>query len=139
MLLGKSLEDYLKTVLILKEELGTVRSVDVAQYMNFSKASVSHAVKLLRQKGLLTVDCEWNLCLTENGLVYAKRILERHKCFTEIFTSLGVDEKTAEQDACRIEHVVSNQTFEKIKSAYSSQKAEKSTFLFPESQVIENL
>lgn len=122
MLIGKSLEDYLKTILILKNDIGVVRSVDVARYMNFSKASVSHAVKLLREKGLLVVDNEWKLCLTKNGLLYAKRILERHICFTEIFTSLGVDGKTAEQDACQIEHIVSNQTFEKVKNAYLAHK-----------------
>ena len=122
MLIGKSLEDYSKTILILKEGSGVVRSVDVARYMNFSKASVSHAVKLLREKGLLIVDNEWNLCLTENGLVYAKRILERHTCFVEILTSLGVDEKTAEQDACRMEHILSDQTFEKVRNVYLAQK-----------------
>lgn len=122
MLIGKSLEDYLKAILILKEEIGVVRSVDVARHMNFSKASVSHAVKLLREKGLLIVDNEWNLRLTENGLVYAKKILERHTCFAEILTSLGVDEKTAEQDACRMEHIVSDQTFEKVRKAYLAQK-----------------
>ena len=122
MLIGKSLEDYLKTILILKEEIGVVRSVDVARYMNFSKASVSHAVKLLREKGLLVMDNEWNLCLTKNGLLYAKCILERHKCFTEILTSIGVDGKIAEQDDCQIEHIISNQTFEKVKNAYLAQK-----------------
>ncbi|WP_328587267.1 metal-dependent transcriptional regulator [Clostridium sp. Marseille-P2415] len=114
-MIGKSLEDYLKTILILKEKLGIVRSVDVARYMNFSKASVSHAVKLLRQKGLLAVDGEWNL---------------RHECFAEILTSLGVDEKTAEQDACQIEHIVSNQTFEKVRSAYLAQNPETGLCLF---------
>ncbi|HWR28685.1 MAG TPA: metal-dependent transcriptional regulator [Negativicutes bacterium] len=122
MLIGKSLEDYLKTILILKEEIGDVRSVDVARYMNFSKASVSHAVKLLREKGLLIVDQEWNLCLTKDGLYHAERILERHTCLTEIFTSLGVDGKIAKQDACQIEHIVSNQTFEKVKKAYLDRK-----------------
>lgn len=118
--LGKSLEDYLETVLILQNKQGCVRSVDIACYMNFSKPSVCHAVKVLKEKGLLSMDQDGFLYLTEQGKSHAERIYERHQFFTEQLIAAGVDKVTAEQDACRIEHAISDESFQKLKNAIGS-------------------
>lgn len=113
--LGKSLEDYLETVLILQNKNGCVRSVDIACHMNFSKPSVCHAVKVLKEKRLLTMDAKGMLYLTATGRECAEKIYERHQFFTKQLISAGVDEATAEQDACRIEHAISDTSFRKLK------------------------
>lgn len=108
-------EDYLEAVLVLKQEKGMVRSVDLARHMGFSKPSISHAVGVLRDGGFLTVDKDGFLHLTDIGREVAEKIYERHLFFTQRLIAAGVDRETAEQDACRIEHAISETSFEKLK------------------------
>lgn len=115
MKLGESLEDYLETIYILYKKQGYVRSVDVARYMNFSKPSVSHAVKELKNKGYLEMGTDCNLCLTEEGAAFARQIYERHCFFTEALISAGVNPELAEADACRLEHTISDESYQKLK------------------------
>ena len=110
-------EDYLETILILQKTKGMVRSVDIARHMNVSKPSVCHAVGILREGGFLTMDEEHYLHLTDIGREVAENIYERHCFFTEQLIAAGVDPKIAEADACRIEHVISNESFERLKEA----------------------
>lgn len=112
----ESREDYLETILILKNEKGAVRSVDVANHMGFSKPSVSRAVTLLKNAGLVQVDGDGLLNLTAAGQAQAACVYERHCLLTEYLVSLGVGEKTAAEDACRIEHVISEESFSKLKA-----------------------
>lgn len=118
MALRKSGEDYLETIYILKQKQGKVRSVDVADYMDYSKPSVSRAVKNLREGGFLKMLDGGELQLTEKGLTKAKEIYERHVVLTDWFVSLGVTPEVAADDACNIEHVISDETFNKIKALY---------------------
>ncbi len=113
--LYESGEDYLETILILKKRNGNVRSIDIAREMNLSKPSVSRAVGILKNKGFIVVDEDGAIHLTEEGSKLAKKIYERHRVLTEALMYLGVDEKTAAEDACRIEHDISEKTFTKIK------------------------
>ena len=115
MQLLESGEMYLETILILTIRDQTVRSIDVAKYMNFSKPSVSRAVGRLKEQGYITVDPEGAILLTDSGRVIAEKIYERHRVLTALLTRLGVDEKTAAEDACKIEHDISDATFEAIK------------------------
>ena len=115
MALQESGEMYLETIYVLSQQKAAVRSVDVADYMNFSKPSVSRAMGLLRDEGLLKKDTGNDLKLTEAGEILAKRIYERHTVLTTLFINLGVDEKTAAEDACRIEHYISDKTFDAVK------------------------
>jgi len=108
-------EDYLEAVLVLQQEKGMVRSVDLARHMGFSKPSISHAVGVLRDGGFLTMDKDGFLHLTDIGREVAEKIYERHLFFTEQLIAAGVDRETAEQDACRIEHAISETSFEKLK------------------------
>ena len=115
MQLQESGEMYLETILILSEKMPNVRSIDVVEYMNFSKPSVSRAVGLLKNGGFITVDASGFIKLTDVGYELASKIYERHRILTELLTRLGVDEQTASNDACRIEHVISDETFDEIK------------------------
>ncbi len=115
--LQESGEMYLETIFVLSKKSNTVRSLDVAEYMGFSKPSVSRAVSLLKKGGFLTVDGEGYLTLTDEGIAIAQRIYERHTILTEYLVSLGVDSQTASEDACRLEHHMSQTTFEAIKKA----------------------
>ena len=115
MRIQESGEMYLETILILSKQQQHVRSIDVGEYMGFSKPSVSRAVGLLKTGGYISVDDEGYLSLTELGLELATKIYERHNILTEFLTSLGVDAETASQDACRIEHVLSDESLEAIK------------------------
>ena len=136
MKLHASGEDYLEAILVLqkklgmvrsvdvarhmevsKPRLGMVRSVDVARHMEVSKPSVCHAVATLRDGGFLTMDEDHFLHLTDVGREVAEKIYERHCFFTEQLIAAGVDPRTAEADACRIEHVISNESFQKLKDA----------------------
>ena len=108
-------EMYLETILILSKKQPHVRSIDVGEYMGFSKPSVSRAVGLLKTGGYITVDEDGYLSLTELGLELATKIYERHNILTTFLSSLGVDKDTAAQDACRIEHVLSDESLEAIK------------------------
>ncbi len=115
MRLLESGEMYLETILILTQQKGMVRSLDVAEYMNFSKPSVSRAVGLLKDGGYLTVDPQGFLLLTPSGEDVAKKIYERHTTLTRLLTSLGVDPEVAAEDACKMEHIISDETFEALK------------------------
>ena len=118
MKLHASGEDYLETILVLQKKRGMVRSVDVARHMEVSKPSVCHAVATLRDGGFLTMDEDHFLHLTDVGREVAEKIYERHCFFTEQLITVGVDSKTAEEDACRIEHVISTESFERLKEAF---------------------
>ena len=118
-------EDYLETILILHREMGMVRSVDVARHMGVSKPSVCHAVAVLQEGGFLAVDGDHFLHLTEQGRIIAEKIYERHRFFTDRLIEAGVDPKTAEADACRIEHVISDETFHRLKEKYQSESESK--------------
>lgn len=111
----ESAEDYLETILILKERIGQVRSIDIATEMNYTKPSISVAMKKLRENGYILVDKDGFITLTDSGHKIASDIYNRHQVLTNFFVSLGVDKKTAAEDACKIEHDLSAQTFEKIK------------------------
>lgn len=108
-------EDYLEAVLILKKEKGMVRSVDLARHMGYSKPSISHAVSILRNGGFLTVDEGGFLNLTSTGQEVAEKMYERHQFFAKHLMAVGVDQETAEHDACRIEHAISDISFQKLK------------------------
>ena len=110
-------EDYLEAILVLQKKLGMVRSVDVARHMGVSKPSVCVAVNTLKDGGFLTMDEDHFLHLTDVGREVAEKIYERHCFFTEQLIAAGVDPETAEVDACRIEHVISNESFERLKEA----------------------
>ncbi len=112
----ESAENYLEAILILQNRKGSVRSIDIAAELDFSKPSVSVAMKNLRQQDCIEVDGAGLITLTKKGLAIAEKIYERHTLFTEWLTSLGVNEKTAAEDACRIEHVISEETFQAIKN-----------------------
>ena len=108
-------EDYLEAVLMLQKKNGMVRSIDFARHMEVSKPSVSRTVAILQEGGFLTVDSDYFLHLTEAGQEVAGKIYERHLFFTEQLMAAGVDRETAEQDACRIEHAISDTAFQKLK------------------------
>ena len=113
-------EDYLEAVLILQKKQGMVRSVDLARYMSFSKPSISHAVGVLKSGGFLTVDGDGFLHLTDIGREVAEQIYEKHRFFTDRLIEAGVDPVTAEKDACRMEHVISQESFERLRDAYKT-------------------
>ena len=110
-------EDYLEAILMLQKKNGMVRSIDLDRHMEVSKPSVSHAVKTLREGGFLTMDKDYCLHLTDIGHEVAEKIYERHRFFTEQLIAAGVDPKTAEADACRIEHIISDESFDRLKEA----------------------
>ena len=115
MAVQESGEMYLETIYVLSQESSAVRGIDIAEYMGYSKPSVSRGIGLLRDEGLIRNDKDGNIKLTEAGEILAKRIYERHTVLSNLFMGLGVDEKTATDDACRIEHYISDETFEAIK------------------------
>ena len=110
-------EDYLEAILVLQQKQGMVRSVDVARHLEVTKPSVCHAVATLRDGGFLTMDSDYFLHLTDVGREVAEQIYEKHRFFTERLIAAGVDPETAEKDACRIEHVISDESFERLKAA----------------------
>ena len=122
MKLRASGEDYLETILVLHKKTGMVRSVDVARHMEVSKPSVCHAVATLRDGGFLTMDEDHFLHLTDVGREVAEKIYERHYFFTEQLITAGVDPKTAEADACRIEHIISDESFDRLKEAVEQEQ-----------------
>ena len=111
----ESVEDYLETILVLSHKLPEVRSIDIANEMHFSKPSVSVAMKNLKAKNQITVTDAGFIYLTDEGKKIAEMIYERHRFITAFLTSLGVDEKIAAEDACRIEHVISEESFAALK------------------------
>lgn len=115
MALHESAEMYLETIYVLSQTSSSVRSIDVAEHMNYSKPSVSRAVGLLKEGGFLFMDKDGFLTLTEAGQTVAQKIFERHTVLTKLLTALGVDAETASEDACKVEHVISDTTFDAIK------------------------
>lgn len=113
----ESQEDYLETILLLQKRLGQVRSIDIANEMNFSKPSVSVAMKNLREKTYITMSESGYITLTENGRTRAENVLERHTILSDWLISIGVSRETALKDACRVEHDLSEESFEAIKRA----------------------
>ena len=122
MRIQESGEMYLETILILSKEKNYVRSIDVCEYMGYSKPSISRAVSLLRNSGYVDMDDRGYLSLTESGRAIAEKIYERHQVLSKVLMSLGVDEKSAADDACRIEHVISDETFAAIKEHITSKE-----------------
>lgn len=118
MQLKESGEMYLESIYVLCESRSNVRSIDVAEYMNYSKPSVSRAVGLLKQQKYIEVDSDGYISLTEEGKNAAKKIFERHTVLTGVLRAIGVDSETASEDACRIEHIISDKTFDAIKNIY---------------------
>ena len=118
MIIRESLENYLKTIFILQRKQGYVRSIDVARELGFSKPSVSVAMKKLRGEGLVNMDGDKNITLTEEGQNYAASVLERHAVIEKFLTdTLNVDKETAHKDSCRMEHLISTETLTKIKES----------------------
>ena len=122
MKLRASGEDYLEAILVLHKKTGMVRSVDVARHMEVSKPSVCHAVATLRDGGFLTMDSDYFLHLTDVGREVAEQIYEKHRFFTDRLIEAGVDPESAERDACRMEHVISQESFERLRDAYKTKK-----------------
>ena len=124
MKLHASGEDYLEAILILQKQKGesAVRSVDLARHMGFSKPSISHAVGVLKSGGFLTVDGDGYLHLTDAGKEVAEKIYERHCILTAGLINMGVSPKQAEQDACRIEHAISDESFQKLREIFGKMK-----------------
>ncbi len=116
MTVRESGEMYLETIYILSQSSSGVRGIDVGAYMGFSKPSVSRAIGVLKKEGLVTTDDQGFIRLTETGMKRAEVIYERHTLLTRLLINIGVDEKTAAEDACRIEHYISEETFEAIKN-----------------------
>ena len=111
----ESLEMYLENILVLQNTSGRVRSIDIAHKTGYSKPSVSRAVKLLSSDGCIDIDNEGYITLTKKGNDIASKMLDRHRIIGDFFVSIGVEESIATEDACRIEHVISDATFEKLK------------------------
>ena len=111
----KSSEDYLEAMLMMQERHGYIRSIDIAAELEVTKPSVSYATKRLRENGYITMNREGLISLTDSGMAIARRIYERHKMLTEFLITIGVDEQTARQDACKIEHDISDETFQAMK------------------------
>ena len=118
----ESLEDYLETILMLYKSKGQVRSIDIANEMNFTKPSVSIAMKNLREKGYITMADNGYITLTESGKKRAESVLERHTILADLLISIGVNEETAREDACKVEHDLSEESFEAIKRVFHSSK-----------------
>ena len=112
-----SAEDYLETILVLKQRMGDIRSIDIVNELNYSKPSVSIAMKKLRENGYIEVDGNGYISLTDKGLEIANSIYTRHKVLTQFLVALGVSEETAAADACKIEHQLSVESFERIKDS----------------------
>ena len=112
----ESAEMYLETIYVLSQKSDSVRKTDISKHMGYAKPSVTRGIGLLEERGLVTVDENGNLLLTKTGKAKAAQIYERHTVLTNMLISIGVDEETADEDACRIEHYISETTFNAIKS-----------------------
>lgn len=117
MKIHESAENYLETILMIKNKKGSVRSIDIANELDYSKPSVSVAMKNLRENGFIDVDANGYITLLDKGQEIAEKMYERHTFLSNWLVSLGVDEKTAVEDACRIEHIISEESFEAIKKS----------------------
>ena len=114
----ESSEDYLETILILREQNGNVRSIDIVNKLNYSKPSISIAMKKLKSEGMVEMDLNGYITLTARGEEVAQRIYSRHKLLGKCLIAIGVDPETAEEEACRIEHVIDDDTYDKINAFY---------------------
>lgn len=122
MALQESGEMYLESIYVLSQKKNNVRSIDVAEHMNFSKPSVTRGLGLLKEEGLIRKDENGFIQLTEAGKILAERIFERHTILTQVLMNLGVDEETASEDACRMEHYISDKSFQAIKAHVAQEK-----------------
>lgn len=122
MTVRESGEMYLEAILVLAKKSGYVRSIDVSEYLGYSKPSVSRAIGILREGGYILMEKDGAITLTDSGKKLAETIYERHTVLSELLIRLGVDEKTATDDACRIEHVISDESFQAIKQYYYQHK-----------------
>ena len=118
MKLQESGEMYIESIFVLSKNKSCVRAIDVADYLGYSRPSVSRALGILKNGGYVESDCNGYLTLTEKGLEVAKKTYERHTVLSQFFVSLGVNGKTADEDACKIEHVISDETFDAIKNSF---------------------
>lgn len=118
MIIQESAENYLEAILMLQKKNGYARSVDVAAMLNFSKPSISVAMKNFRENGYINMEYNGHITLTEKGMKIAKKTYDRHNLLSKILLSIGVSEKTAAEDACKIEHDLSEETYEKLKAYY---------------------
>jgi Mn-dependent DtxR family transcriptional regulator len=123
----ESAENYLEAIFFLQKELGTVRSIDIANYLNFSKPSVSVAMKSLRENNFIVMDSYGHITLTKEGLAIASGISEKHHILSQFLLALGVAEEQAKEDACKIEHDISNESYAKLKSYYMTHLMEKAS------------
>ena len=112
----RAAEDYLEAMLMMQEKHGFIRSIDIAEQLHVTKPSVSYATKRLREAGYITMDSDSLITLTETGMKVATRIYTRHKVLTEIFIHMGIDPETAREDACKVEHDLSDSTFDAIRA-----------------------
>lgn len=119
MSLQESGEMYLETIYVLSKSVSPLRSIDICERMGYSKPSVSRAISILKKDGYITTNKQKHIFMTEDGLIVAQKIYERHAILKELFIRLGVDSETASTDACKIEHVISDKTFEAIKNYVS--------------------
>ena len=120
MIIKESAENYLESILVIKSQKGFVRSIDIANDLGVSKPSVSVAMKNFREEGYITVDADGNIDLTEKGLEIANRVYERHEVVSKALMALGVCPETALEDSCKIEHIISDETFARIKEFLKS-------------------
>lgn len=125
MVLHESAEDYLETILILRERNGHVRSIDIVNEMNYSKPSISIAMKKLRENGYINMDAGGFITLTESGEEVANRIYSRHKLLSKVLSAIGVDKEKAAEEACKIEHNIDDDTYNKINDYYNKMMAPK--------------
>lgn len=125
MALHESAEMYLETIYVLSQRNTNVRSIDIAEHMCYSKPSISRAVGLLKQGGYIAVDSDGFITLTDAGLDVAKKIFERHTVVSQLLIRLGVSEETAAEDACKIEHVISDETFHAVKKYLDDSNAQR--------------
>ena len=117
---NESSEDYLEAILMLREQLGKVRSIDIVYKLGYSKPSISIAMKKLREKGLVNMDADGYISLTDEGLKIARHTYTRHKVLTTFFENIGVNPRTAEDDACKIEHDISEETVTRLREFMSA-------------------
>ena len=123
MVIHESAENYLESILVLQERRGQVRSIDIVNELGFSKPSVSIAMKKLRENGYISMEPDGRITLNESGRAIANRIYDRHKTITRFFILLGVSEDVATEDACKVEHDISDETFEKIRQFVNASEA----------------
>lgn len=121
MVIKESAENYLEAILMIKQKKGNVRSIDIANFLEFKKSSVSVAMKAFREEGYIVVDSDGNISLTEKGMNIAQNVCERHEIIAKALIALGVEESVAYEDSCKVEHHISGQTFGKLKEYLKKQ------------------